>query len=663
MARRFFIRLGVMLDSVPFRLKIVGLVLLITFMLGGVSAVELRRDMYQALSGELDFRGRSIARELAARAGDDLATRDLFGLYVLVDNSIRHNKDMDYAIVIDERGEVVVSTFPDRVPAALLAYQPDSDQAADESVSTLDVGGSRIREIRAPVYADSGTAQVRVGMSEERIEETMELATRRLMGMTVAAGLVAVLLGLLLVRLLLKPLMDIIDAMKRLARGDLAFRVKPSVDADLSFMASSFNEMAEEIEVRTDESVESQRRLEAINRELTVLQRMSFACTEEVTPAEYLERCIRLSVSELAALGGWVCVRDSAGESFCASEGTTSARAWCTCRQTCLFSCRLHAGSAGDIPSDCPAYAFAHEGKGTVPSLRGLRVSLAELSARDGAEGVIALVHRREDFNAEILAVLRAVAGQMEVVLDNLMLHKDRDNREQRLAMLLASTLEAQESERNRVARELHDDIGQKMTYLKLGLKVLEERMGDTGEAPHLVEGLRETVSESIDSIRRAISNLAPAPLDDLGLTPALERLVREASTTFGFKADFQVVGGRECALEPPVSVAAYRIVQEALSNAGRHSGCTCVSVIVRHTPDVTEIVIEDDGRGFHVDAVVTDRVAGTHLGLDGMRERSEIAGGRLLIESSEGIGTTVHVRLPVSAASVASDEGMVLHG
>ena len=662
MARRFFIRLGVMLDSVPFRLKIIGLVLLITFMLGGVSAVELRRDMYQALSGELDFRGRSIARELAARAGDDLATRDLFGLYVLVDNSVRHNKDMDYAIVIDERGEVVVSTFPDRVPAALLAYQPDSDQAADESVSTLDVGGSRIREIRAPVYADSGTAQVRVGMSEDRIEETMELAVSRLMGMTIAAGVAAVLLGLLLVRLLLKPLMDIIDAMKRLARGDLAFRVKPSVDADLSFMASSFNEMAEKIEVRTDEGVESRRRVEVINRELTVLQRMSFACTEEVAPAEYLERCIRLSVSELAALGGWVCVRDATGESFCASEGTTSTRAWCTCRQTCLFSCRLHAGSAGDIPSDCPAYAFAYGGKGDVPSLRGLRVSLAELSARDGAEGVIALVHRRESFNADILPVLRAVAGQMEVVLENLMLQKDRESREKRLAVLLAATLEAQENERNRVARELHDDIGQQMTYLKLGLKVLAEGVKDEPERSALIDGLRETVSESIDAIRRAIADLGPAPLDDLGLMPALERLLRTASSMFGFKGDFQAVGGHERSLEPAVAVAAYRIVQEALSNAGRHSGCTQVSLVVRHVTGGVEIVVEDDGSGFDLDAVAADRLAGAHLGLDGMRERSEIVGGRLVVESTRGAGTTIHVRLPALAAEVATSGG-VAHG
>jgi signal transduction histidine kinase len=655
------VRIGIVLDSVPFRLKVIGLVLGVTFVLGAISAVELRHDTYAALAEELDFRGSVIAAELASRAADDVATNDFYALYVLLDSVLTHNQDVSYVFITDANGDVAASTFKTGVPKELFEYRPDRVSVAESGpvISAISVGDQRVRDVRMPLYGGSASAEVRVGMSEARIEEAMETATGRLVGMTVLAGVIAALLGLLFTHLLTRPLNEIMEAMRRIAGGDLSFRLTPAVDSDMAFLARSFNEMAGDLETKTVKLLLNQERVESANRELMLLQRLGQGCMEAVPTQEYLKRCVDLCVEELRALGGWACVETGSTAPVCGCSGLTSCATAKTCIETCLLSCRLYAGTDGDVPDDCPMHSFVGDGRLTTSALKRIRMTHAVIPTHEGSGGVIALAHDREDFDPEMIGVLRAAAGQMGVVIENLLLHGDREARERRLTKLLSSTLEAQEKERSRVARELHDDIGQKLTYMKLGLKVLDETSRSFEENEALVASLRETVSESIDGVRRAIANLGPAPLDDLGLVPALERLLRDASSGFGFHGDFQAVGQLDHPVDSSVATAGYRIVQEALSNAGRHSGATRVSVVVRQSAEALDIVVEDNGNGFEVGAPVVCKETGAHIGLDGMRERCELVGGRLLVESTVGAGTTVHVRLPIAATRPVDEEAV----
>jgi two-component system, NarL family, sensor histidine kinase DevS len=192
----------------------------------------------------------------------------------------------------------------------------------------------------------------------------------------------------------------------------------------------------------------------------------------------------------------------------------------------------------------------------------------------------------------------------------------------------------AQELERKRLARELHDETGQALTSILLGLKPLEERGAD-------VAAVRELVVSTLQDVRRLAVELRPSALDDFGLVAALERLVDTFGEQTGIAVDMEARLG-DARLAGEVETALYRIVQEALTNVVKHAGATHVSVVLTRKGDTVAAVVEDDGQGFDSD---TTREEG--LGLAGMRERVEIVGGRLRIESAPGSGTTLAAEVP----------------
>ena len=200
----------------------------------------------------------------------------------------------------------------------------------------------------------------------------------------------------------------------------------------------------------------------------------------------------------------------------------------------------------------------------------------------------------------------------------------------------------AQELERRRLARELHDETGQALTSILLGLKALEDSVeGD--EARTGVAGLRELVVATLQDVRRLAVELRPKVLDDFGLVPALERLTESFADQTGLDVRFQTGLGAE-RLPAEVETALYRIVQESLTNIVKHAHARVVSIVLARKPDSVALVIEDDGRGFNPDET---REGG--FGLEGMRERAAILAGKLQIESRAGAGTTIVVEVPLS--------------
>lgn len=202
--------------------------------------------------------------------------------------------------------------------------------------------------------------------------------------------------------------------------------------------------------------------------------------------------------------------------------------------------------------------------------------------------------------------------------------------------------VEAQELERTRLARELHDETGQALTSILLGLKSLEERV-DRDEGRVAVAELRELVVSTLHDVRRLALELRPAALDDFGLVPALERL-RDAVTEQGsIRVEVQS-HLNEKRLPAETETALYRIVQEGLTNAVRHAQATRVTVRLTQRGNSIALVMQDDGKGFDPQSV---RDGG--LGLIGMRERVALVGGRLTVESSEEAGTMISAEVPLS--------------
>ena len=201
--------------------------------------------------------------------------------------------------------------------------------------------------------------------------------------------------------------------------------------------------------------------------------------------------------------------------------------------------------------------------------------------------------------------------------------------------------VEAQELERARLARELHDETGQALTSILLGLKPLEETAA-THDARSAIASLRELVVSTLRDVRRLAVELRPSALDDFGLVTAVERLVDGFREQSALEVDLEAQLGEE-RLPSEVETAFYRIVQEALTNIVKHADAKRVSVVLTRRDMSVAAVVEDDGCGFDANATREDG-----LGLTGMRERVGLVGGRLRIESASGSGTTVRAEVPL---------------
>jgi signal transduction histidine kinase len=205
----------------------------------------------------------------------------------------------------------------------------------------------------------------------------------------------------------------------------------------------------------------------------------------------------------------------------------------------------------------------------------------------------------------------------------------------------LRRVVETQELERRRLARELHDETGQALTSILLGLKALEEKTDD--DAAHsAIEQLRELVVATLQDVRRLAVELRPSALDDFGLVAALERLSHSFAEQSGITVDFQAAIADK-RLPAEAETALYRVVQESLTNVVKHAQARRVSILVTRTNGAVKAVVEDDGRGFDSEKA-TDR----GFGLVGMSERLALLGGRLEIETALDGGTTIAAELPV---------------
>jgi two-component system sensor histidine kinase UhpB len=243
-------------------------------------------------------------------------------------------------------------------------------------------------------------------------------------------------------------------------------------------------------------------------------------------------------------------------------------------------------------------------------------------------------------------ADMHELAGTLNSVLDDV-----EDYRAQMQA-LAGRVIRAQEEERRRIARELHDDTGQTLTLLLVRLKLLENS-ATSQERQAEIEELRLLVSAAIDRVRRMALDLRPPALDHLGLAASLRSLVRQLKETTHLAISLELPEGA-ITLSPERAIAVYRIVQEALTNILKHGNATKVQVKLARQDGRLSICVEDDGRGFDLRALEHTRrpeTDGRGLGLFGMEERAHLLGGRFQIESQPGHGTRVQVMVPLEEA------------
>jgi signal transduction histidine kinase len=267
------------------------------------------------------------------------------------------------------------------------------------------------------------------------------------------------------------------------------------------------------------------------------------------------------------------------------------------------------------------------------------------LLAQGRLHGVLDLLHPNDSNNPPMdLSFYEALGRELGAAIQNAILFEEVAASRERLQNLSRRLVEIQEAERRHIARELHDEAGQVLMGLKLGLRELERNADNPRRVISQVTELRQMANGVLESLHQLAMDLRPASLEHLGLIEALQQYAETVADRHGIVIDFEAVGLSE-RLPANIENALYRIVQEALANVIHHAQARRVDILLEQRHEKIILMIEDDGVGIGRPEALTGKDG--RLGLVGIRERAEMLGGSLVIETGPGQGTTLLVEAP----------------
>lgn len=281
------------------------------------------------------------------------------------------------------------------------------------------------------------------------------------------------------------------------------------------------------------------------------------------------------------------------------------------------------------------------------------------LGAREKLFGVLSVAFPRErSFDEYNLRLLTAIGMQIGIALENASLWGELRDKERLRAELLAKAIHAQEDERRRIARELHDETGQSLNAIVFGLKATEAALNTNPiQARDMVTRLKSAAGDTVRELQTIIYDLRPGLLDDLGLTPALRWFAETRLQNEGTGIVWDIHGA-ERRLDPEVETALFRIGQEAITNIARYAHASEVKIALVFDENHAVLEITDNGIGFNIHELLTHPPEnGRGLGLLGIRERAELRHGKFELASTPGSGTRIRVQLPNRAGGINHDE------
>ena len=601
---------------------------------------EVRSQLRTELAASLETRGIALSRDVAARSADLILTENTFALYRLVRDTQENNPDVRYVFVVDPENQVLVHSFARRVPSDLLSIGRVPKQDAYR-VQVLATDEGLITDVATPVLAGrAGT--VHVGLSQRGLAASVSRATRVLAAVTLAVLVGGFGVALIFTRVLTRPVVELVGVARAVGHGDLSARASRHSDDEIGELALAFNTMSENLAQSQADVLRRLRELEALNATATAISGSSGL-------DDLLEASIRKVLEILPVRAGWVFLGFDSGPLRLAAQvglppgfspeirtpGPVCAEMLTEARPMVI-----------DNVSDrcpCSSQRMAMAGLAChvcVPLIAGERVvGLLNLA---GDEGRV--------FTSEELRLLGSIGRQVGVAVENARLWDEVKRKESLRGQLLSQVIGAQEAERKRIARELHDEAGQSLTALLLGLRTLDEDTALSDSSRQHLADLRTLAKDLFDDLHRLAVELRPAALDQLGLVGAVESCLRDFGARAGLTIDFHASGVDGLCVPGDMEIAIYRIAQEALSNVVRHAAASRVDVLLERRDNALILIVEDDGRGFDVDRALHPAPLDDErrLGLFGVQERAALLNGRVTIESEHGRGTTLFVEIPL---------------
>lgn len=580
-----------------------------------------------------------------------------------------------YAELVDENGIVMASARTERLFK--------KDDHANRFSELINNGESRVAACHRchdeqqysgkvkDILAFTPIKDAPWGVALRQLEEEALGPVRNTRNMMLFLGgplvLITLYISWMATKSVIRPIKELTTASERIAAGDLNFTVNSRSNDEIGTLALAFDTMRSRLQSSYQEIEEWSKNLEERvkkrTKDLSTILDASRIATQTINLESLLKTVMAQLVGIVSASNAGILyfynketdkleVRSSYGVPFSKlhlikfSPGEWMAGKAFLSRKA--FLCSSHSEAQTYelelSPDNKAAWEVTFKESGSIESAIS-----APIVYKGNVIGCLEMINfsGKETFIASDLPVIQAIADQMAVAIENARLYEEVQDKEILRGELLGRVISAQEDERKRIARELHDEAGQTLTALTLNLAEVEEALtSDSKKAEQMVEQAKALAVRLLAEIRRLISDLRPMVLDELGLIPALRNYAKSFSQLAGL--DIQIRAGSPVKrLELPIETALYRIAQEALNNVAKHAHASKAAVYLSVDDSRVIISIEDNGKGFDVQDIFRSRNHSRGLGLLGMQERVQLLGGIFRLESQLGLGTKVVAEIP----------------
>ncbi len=610
----FYLQLITPLKSISVKTKLLGITIGLVLLMGVTSTVILREILVIELSEDLHRRAISIASDVSSRSTDFAILKDISNLHNLIQDTKKNNPDIEYIFLVDEKLNIIIHSFGHQFQVSNELIKSnlfrEGEAVSPYQIVTIPTKVGTIHDVIAPIL-EGEAGFVRVGLNEKQIYKTIGEITFLIIVVTILVGTIGFFISFMLTRVMYRDLTHLMDVSKKVGAGDLDCKVKIHSKDEIGMLANEFKTMIKRLRIKKIENKNYLNVLQLRNSELSLLHLLAVSSVDIENFNRHIDHTAELLMHELN-LHSFYIELELAGESIAAFKGKNK------CDTSQCASCKLHSENI--------------ERKHLYIPIKNNRI-VGQLN--------VCFSNIPDETTKKFIY---SFASQLSVIAENVRLWKEVKYKEELRLQLLERVITAQEEERKRISRELHDETSQSITSIIVGLTLFEEYPITVEMKQKLIE-LKEVTQRTLDEIHYISWSLRPSVLDDLGLLPAIKKYVIEYMKKYPLDVDIQVIGFDKVRLSPLHEVTIYRVIQEALTNAARHSKAENISIILKHVNGVVSVIIEDDGVGFDVQNILKGKLTKDHLGLKGMQERIKSIGGQLIIESVKEIGTTVYVK------------------
>ncbi len=466
------------------------------------------------------------------------------------------------------------------------------------------------------------------------------LLTQRFLTAAIIAFIVGMILAYGLSRLLIYPLHQLIDVIHKVETGNLDARVPIWAKDEIGQVQRAFNHMAIHLERVNNQLHELNSQLLSVNY---IAQEVSLSQDFDSIIRMALKETVSLLHADAATIHQFTC--DSEYAKLLAVHGEISPELNEVIRflniDNSPMQFVLNANKAIPLNDVQSIELLSCEIKALLSRFGIKHAACAPIQLTGKTVGSINLARKTDSkFNTNDMMVLEAIGSVIGVGLANVQLLDSLKQKESELRRALRRSVELQEDERNRLARELHDETSQALTSILIRLRLLQDER-DLETIQDRINGMRYLTAQTIEELRRISMDLRPAILDSLGIVPALRWLIQRTEEQTGIRIELIAPEKIERFL-PDIELTLYRITQEGITNAIRHAEASKIEVVLEKGAHAVWLMIQDNGKGF--DPLILNR----GLGLVGIRERVELVNGKFNIETSNNSGTRLWVEISV---------------